>query len=87
MFLLEEQVKKARMAFAQLHLECQLCPFLVREALLTFRHMLMLSCLDFCNKLYIGLNLQTIHKHQQSQKAVECIVRTVLRFTLLCDLH
>ncbi|KAF7237627.1 cGMP-inhibited 3',5'-cyclic phosphodiesterase A [Varanus komodoensis] len=58
---LEAQVTAvARSAFFQLRLIHQLRPYLEYDCLATVTHVLVTSCLDFCDTLYVGLPLKTV---------------------------
>uniref|UniRef100_A0A8C6XGB6 Reverse transcriptase domain-containing protein n=1 Tax=Naja naja TaxID=35670 RepID=A0A8C6XGB6_NAJNA len=67
---LEEQVGAvARGAFAQVRLVRQLRPYLDRDALRTITQALVVSRLDYCNALYLGLPLCTTRRLQLVQNA------------------
>lgn len=69
--LLEKQVKAvARMAFAQLHVLCQLCPFLDSHALCLVICALVTFCLAYGNALHMGPLLKSVWKFQLVQSAV-----------------
>ncbi|KAM6466454.1 uncharacterized protein PHA67_012250 [Liasis olivaceus] len=74
--LLKEQVAvMAKRAFAQLRVVHQLHPFLDRESLQSVTHALVISHIDYCNALYMGLPLKSIRKLQLVQNAA---VRAIL---------
>ncbi|KAF7235271.1 Vomeronasal type-2 receptor 1 [Varanus komodoensis] len=65
---LEAQVTAvARNAFLQLRLINQLRPYLEYDCLATVTHALVISRLDFCNALYVGLPLKTVRTLQLVQ--------------------
>ena len=66
---LENQVITAKSAFAQLRLVCQLKPYLCRSDLIKVVQALVISRLDYCNALYVGLPLRTARKLQLVQNA------------------
>lgn len=53
-------VSVARGAFYQLHLVCQLWPFLDRNTLAMSIHAFVASKVDHCNVLYMGLHLDLV---------------------------
>ncbi|XP_053111605.1 uncharacterized protein LOC128327198 [Hemicordylus capensis] len=64
----------ARSAFYQLRLIRQLCPFLEEDDLKTVVHQLVISWLDYCNALYVGLPLYVVRKLQLVQHAAARLV-------------
>ena len=69
----------------------QLCPFLDQESLQTVTHALVISRIDYCNALYMGLPLKSIQKLQLAQNAAARAVLGAPRRAhitpLLCELH
>ena len=58
---LEAQVDSvARGAFLQLWKLYQLRPYLDERSLMTVTHALVISRIDYCNELYVGLPLKTV---------------------------
>uniref|UniRef100_A0A8C6YEM4 Reverse transcriptase domain-containing protein n=1 Tax=Naja naja TaxID=35670 RepID=A0A8C6YEM4_NAJNA len=89
---LEEQVGAvARGAFAQVRLVRQLRPYLDWDALCTITQVLMVSRLDYCNALYLGLPLHTTRRLQLVQNAAVRVVMGASRYShvipLLRGLH
>ncbi|XP_070796004.1 proto-oncogene Mas-like [Pituophis catenifer annectens] len=80
-----------RGAFAQVHLVCQLRPFLDRDALCTVTHALVTSHLDYCNSLYMGLPLRCTRRLQLVQNAAVRVVMGAPHYShvtpLLHELH
>uniref|UniRef100_A0A8C6X2L9 Reverse transcriptase domain-containing protein n=1 Tax=Naja naja TaxID=35670 RepID=A0A8C6X2L9_NAJNA len=76
-------------AFAQIRLVHQLRPFLDRDALRTVTQALVISRLDYCNALYLGLPLCTTRRLQLVQNAA--VVMGASRYShvtpLLRNLH
>lgn len=69
--LLDKQsVAVARSAFYHLWLICKLRPFLENKNLITVTHALVISSLDYCYELYMGLPLKTERMLQLIQNLV-----------------
>ncbi|XP_058013047.1 uncharacterized protein LOC131185023 [Ahaetulla prasina] len=64
----------SRRAFHQVRLVRQLRPFLDRDALCTVTHALVMSRLDYCNALYMGLPLKCTRRLQLVQNAAARVV-------------
>ena len=61
-------------AFTQLHLVCQLQPFLSLPDSATILHTLVTSCLDYCSTFYVELPLNRV-PHLQ---VVQCVAARLL---------
>lgn len=87
--LLEVQVTAmSRGSFGQIHLVHQLYPLLDWKAMLTVTQALVISWLDYCNMLYLGLPLKTIWKFQLFQNVtVHTVTETPHARLLLHELH
>lgn len=61
------------------------------RAFCSITHALLISPLDYCNALYVGLYLKSIQKLQLAQNAaVQAILSAIRRahiMSLLCELH
>ena len=68
-----------QVAFAQLKLVCQLCPFLERSDLATVTHALVTSQLDYCNALYMGLPLESVWKQWIQNMAARSLTKAGYR--------
>ena len=81
----------ARGAIAQLRVVCQLQPFLEQEALRTVTYALVISHIDYCNAIYMGLPLKSIRKLQLVQnvamRAILGAPRVAHVTPLLRELH
>ena len=72
---MEAQVNSvSRAAVYQLHLACRLRPYLPADCLARVVHVLVISCLDYCNVLYMGLPLKVTQKLQLIQNAAARLV-------------
>uniref|UniRef100_A0A670J4S4 Reverse transcriptase domain-containing protein n=1 Tax=Podarcis muralis TaxID=64176 RepID=A0A670J4S4_PODMU len=72
---MEAQVKSvSRAAVYQLHLVCRLRPYLPADCLTRVVHALVISRLDYCNALYVGLPLKVTRKLQLIQNAAARLV-------------
>lgn len=90
--LLEEQVASMnRRAFAQLQFMDELRPFLDDDSLHSVTQALVISHLDYCNVLYMGLLLKSVWKLQLVQSVVARAVFVVPRMAhitpLSCKFH
>uniref|UniRef100_A0A670IW23 Reverse transcriptase domain-containing protein n=1 Tax=Podarcis muralis TaxID=64176 RepID=A0A670IW23_PODMU len=72
---MEAQVNSvSRAAVYQLHLVCRLRPYLPADCLARVVHALVISRLDYCNALYVGLPLKVTRKLQLIQNAAARLV-------------
>ena len=58
----------------------QLRPYLDTGVLTTLVHVLVVSRIDYCNRLYVGLPLRLMHKLQKVQNTVERLLTGVKKF-------
>ena len=71
MLTMESQVASAvRPAHFHLRRIAQLRPYLDTEALTTLVHALVISRVDYCNSLYVGLPLRLMRRLQMVQNVV-----------------
>uniref|UniRef100_H3BF14 Reverse transcriptase domain-containing protein n=1 Tax=Latimeria chalumnae TaxID=7897 RepID=H3BF14_LATCH len=69
----------------------KLCPLLPHDSLATLMHTFILSRIDYCNALYVGLPLKLIHRLQLVQNSAAHVVKNMSRFDhitpVLLELH